>query len=250
MHNRGQHIEMEDAEIVALYWDRNEAAIAASEDKYGAYCNTISYNITASLEDSEECVNETWLRAWNIIPPDRPLRLTAFFGKIVRNLSLDRLRRKNAMRRGGGNVCLALEELEECIPAEHDVEQQVLVGELAQLINEFLKKLPVRPRVCAFTATATDKVRNDIKKLLKLKKPFEKITGFNRSNLYFRVLQPENKRDALFELMENFRGMSGIVYCATRKLVEEVYGLEVLGRHDILVLDSKLLPCLTVGNLI
>lgn len=137
---------MEDAKIVALYWDRNEAAIAASEDKYGAYCNTISYNITASLEDSEECVNETWLRAWNIIPPDRPLRLTAFFGKIVRNLSLDRLRRKNALRRGGGNVCLALEELEECIPAEHDVEQQVLVGELAQLINEFLKKLPERER--------------------------------------------------------------------------------------------------------
>lgn len=146
MHNRGQHIEMEDAEIVALYWDRNEAAIAASEDKYGAYCSTISYNITASLEDSEECVNETWLRAWNIIPPDRPLRLTAFFGKIVRNLSLDRLRRKNAMRRGGGNICLALEELEECIPAEHNVEQQVLVGELAQTINEFLKKLPERER--------------------------------------------------------------------------------------------------------
>ncbi len=137
---------MEDAKIVALYWDRDETAIAASEDKYGAYCNTISYNITASLEDSEECVNETWLRAWNIIPPDRPLRLTAFFGKIVRNLSLDRLRRKNALRRGGGNVCLALEELEECIPAEHDVEQQVLVGELAQTVNEFLKKLPERER--------------------------------------------------------------------------------------------------------
>ncbi len=146
MHNRGQHIEMEDAKIVALYWDRNEEAIAASEDKYGAYCSTISYNITASLEDSEECVNETWLRAWNIIPPNKPLRLTAFFGKIVRNLSLDRLRRKNAMRRGGGNICLALEELEECIPAEHDVEQQVLVGELAQTINEFLKKLPERER--------------------------------------------------------------------------------------------------------
>ncbi len=140
------HREMEDAKIVALYWDRNEEAIAASEDKYGAYCNTISYNITASLEDSEECVNETWLRAWNIIPPDRPLRLTAFFGKIVRNLSLDRLRRKNALRRGGGNVCLALEELEECIPAEHDVEQQMLVGELAQMINRFLKELPERDR--------------------------------------------------------------------------------------------------------
>jgi len=90
-------------------------------------------------------------------------------------------------------------------------------------IPEFLKRLPVRPRVCAFTATATDKVRSDIKKLLKLNKPVEKITGFNRGNLYFRVLQPENKREALFELMENFKGMSGIVYCATRKLVEEVY---------------------------
>lgn len=137
---------MEDARIVALYWDRNEEAITASEDKYGAYCSTISYNITASLEDAEECVNETWLRAWNVIPPDRPVRLTAFFGKIVRNLSLDCLRRKNALRRGGGNVCLALDELEECIPAEHNVEQTVLTGELAKTISRFLKTLTERER--------------------------------------------------------------------------------------------------------
>ncbi len=136
--------EMDDAKIVSLYWDRDEAAIAASEDKYGAYCSTISYNITASLEDAEECVNETWLRAWNVIPPNKPVRLTAFFGKIVRNLSLDRLRRKNALRRGGSNVCLALEELQECIPAEHNVEQTVLTNELANTISRFLKTLPER----------------------------------------------------------------------------------------------------------
>lgn len=137
---------MEDARIVALYWDRDETAIVASEDKYGAYCSTISYNITASLEDAEECVNETWLRAWNTIPPDRPIRLVAFFGKIVRNLSLDSLRRKNALRRGGSNVCLALEELQECIPSDHDVEQQVMAGELSCTISGFLKTLPERER--------------------------------------------------------------------------------------------------------
>ncbi len=137
---------MEDSKIVALYWDRNEEAITASEDKYGAYCSTISYNITASLEDAEECVNETWLRAWNVIPPDKPVRLTAFFGKIVRNLSLDCLRRKNALHRGGGNVCLALDELAECIPAQQNVEQTVLAGELANTINRFLKTLPERER--------------------------------------------------------------------------------------------------------
>ena len=90
-------------------------------------------------------------------------------------------------------------------------------------IPKFIQKLPVRPRVCAFTATATDKVRSDIKKILKLQKPFERVTGFNRPNLYFRVLRPEDKFASLTDLMQKFSGMSGVIYCATRKTVEEVH---------------------------
>ncbi|MBQ3078975.1 MAG: DNA helicase RecQ [Clostridia bacterium] len=89
-------------------------------------------------------------------------------------------------------------------------------------IPKFIASLPTRPRVCAFTATATENVREDIKKLLDLKNPYELVTGFNRTNLFFRVLRPEKKMDALSELMRSYEGMSGIVYCATRKLVEDV----------------------------
>ena len=91
-------------------------------------------------------------------------------------------------------------------------------------IPQFISQLPIRPRVCAFTATATDKVRSDIKKILKLQRPFERVTGFNRPNLYFRVLRPDDKFMALIDLMQKFSGMSGIIYCATRKTVEEVHG--------------------------
>ncbi len=90
-------------------------------------------------------------------------------------------------------------------------------------IPKFISKLPVRPRLCAFTATATDKVRSDIRKILKLQKPFERVTGFNRPNLYFRVMQPEDKFSALIDLMQRFSGMSGVIYCATRKTVEKIY---------------------------
>ncbi len=91
-------------------------------------------------------------------------------------------------------------------------------------IPKFISKLPSRPRLCAFTATATDKVRTDIKKILKLQKPFERVTGFNRPNLYFRVMRPEDKFSALTELMQKFSGMSGVIYCATRKTVEDIHG--------------------------
>ncbi|MBQ2433874.1 MAG: DNA helicase RecQ [Clostridia bacterium] len=90
-------------------------------------------------------------------------------------------------------------------------------------IPKFISKLPSRPKLCAFTATATDKVRSDIRRILKLQKPFERVTGFNRPNLYFRVMKPEDKFDALTELMRKFSGMSGVIYCATRKTVEDIH---------------------------
>ena len=92
---------MEDQQIIELYWARSEQAIRESETKYGAFCLSIARNILAQEEDAEECVNDTWLRAWNAMPPQRPGILSAFFGKLTRNLSLDRWRYNRAAKRGG-----------------------------------------------------------------------------------------------------------------------------------------------------
>lgn len=101
---------MEDEKIVSLYWDRDEQAITFSAQKYGAYCRSIAHHILLNSEDEEECVNDTWLRAWNAIPPQRPSILSAFFGKITRNLSFDRYKRKHREKRGGGEMALVLNE--------------------------------------------------------------------------------------------------------------------------------------------
>mgnify|MGYP005947356379 CR=1 FL=1 len=105
---------MEDSAIISLYWARDEGAIAATDRKYGALCRSLSQSILASREDAEECVNDTWLRSWNAMPPQRPGVLSAFFGKITRNLSLDRWRKNRAAKRGGSQVEVALLELEDC----------------------------------------------------------------------------------------------------------------------------------------
>lgn len=92
---------MEDHKIIDLYWARSQQAIVESDQKYGPYCRAIALGILAMREDAEECVNDTWLRAWNAMPPQRPSVLSAFFGKLTRNLSLDRWRRERAAKRGG-----------------------------------------------------------------------------------------------------------------------------------------------------
>ena len=135
---------IDDKDIVALYFQRDENAIAESQHKYGAYCNTIAYNITSDTLDAEECVSETWLRAWNVIPPQRPTLLKAFFGKITRNLALDRVRRENAECRGGGSVPLALDELAECLPSKDSVEAQADARELGRIISAFVRGLKQR----------------------------------------------------------------------------------------------------------
>ena len=93
---------MDDAKIVQLYWERNERAIPATSEKYGRYCDSIARNILGSREDAEECVNDTYLSAWNSMPPHRPDILSAFLGKLTRNLSIKRYRRNTAGKRGGG----------------------------------------------------------------------------------------------------------------------------------------------------
>lgn len=116
---------MKDHEIIELYWARNQLAITATADKYGSYCHTIAYNILHNNEDAEECSNDTYLGAWNSIPPQRPNRLSIYLGKITRNLALNRYKRYTAEKRGHGQVELVLSELEACIPANTSVEQAI-----------------------------------------------------------------------------------------------------------------------------
>ena len=132
---------MEDSEIVSLFWKRSERAVAEAAGKYGAYCRGIALRVLGSAEDSEECVNDTWLRAWEAIPPQRPERLGAFLGKITRNLALNRLRQAGAEKRGGGQTAAALEELSDCLPAPGGVERSLEDRELAALLDRFLEGL-------------------------------------------------------------------------------------------------------------
>ena len=133
---------MEDNRIIELYMERSERAIEETAKKYGRYCHYIAFGILEDDEDAKECVNDTYLRTWNAIPPARPNLLRTFLGKIVRNLSLNRYEKMTAEKRGGGQVPLVLSELEECIPAGNDTEQIVTDLVLKNVLNEFLKDLP------------------------------------------------------------------------------------------------------------
>ena len=135
---------MEDHQIVALYWQRSESAVAETAKKYGSYCHTLAYGILHSREDAEECVNDTWMKAWNAIPPDRPVRLGMFLAKIVRNLAFNRYQEKNAQKRGGGEIPLVLEELGECLAGEDSAENAYFEEELSRRIGVFVRSLPER----------------------------------------------------------------------------------------------------------
>ncbi|MBQ3879525.1 MAG: sigma-70 family RNA polymerase sigma factor [Oscillospiraceae bacterium] len=140
---------MDDESIVALYWARNEAAIAESAKKYGAYCTSIARNILQSRSDAEECVNDTWLRAWNAMPPDKPSVLAAFLGRITRNLSFDVYKRQRREKRGGTGVDAVLDELAECVSGLEDTERQWTQRELREEIDRFLLALSEEKR-CIF----------------------------------------------------------------------------------------------------
>ncbi|WP_434311730.1 RNA polymerase sigma factor [Hominifimenecus sp. rT4P-3] len=137
---------MEDDQIVKLYWMREENAIQETNAKYGAYCFSIANHILSNVQDSEECVNDTWMRAWNSMPPKRPDRLRLFLARITRNLSFDCYKAKTAKKRGEGEIAAALEELGDCISSPFDVEGETLARELAECVNRFLHTLP--PREC------------------------------------------------------------------------------------------------------
>ena len=144
---------MEDSRIVQLYWDRDQEAIPATSEKYGSYCGSIARNTLGSREDAEECVNDTWLRAWNAMPPHRPTLLSAFLGKITRNLAFDRFSYLRAEKRGGGEADAVFEELAQVVSHQDTPESDLDRRELLGAINEFLAALPDTKRrifVCRY----------------------------------------------------------------------------------------------------
>ena len=137
---------MDDARIVQLYWDRDEQAIPATADKYGNYCTSIAKNILGNHEDAEECVNDTYMNAWNSMPPHRPSILSTFLGKIVRNLSIKRYKYNTADKRGGGQFPVVLDEISNLVSGTDDVEQELNSKELIKAIDAFLGTLSAEKR--------------------------------------------------------------------------------------------------------
>lgn len=136
---------MDDAAIVSLYWQRNEDAIRETKGKYGAYLGKIAWNILANREDSEESVNDTYLHAWNSMPPQKPEILSTYLGKLTRQLSIDLYRRRNRVKRGGSEYALSLTELEDCVSGV-TTEEEVEVHLLAEALGLYLRGLSPETR--------------------------------------------------------------------------------------------------------
>ncbi len=137
---------MTEASIIELYFARSESAISESERAYGSFCRRIAMSILADLGDAEESVNDTWLAAWNAIPPTRPDSLKAYFGRLTRHISISRLRKRTANKRGCGEAAIAFDELSECLAAPDDPQHTVETAELVASLNAFMATLPERER--------------------------------------------------------------------------------------------------------
>ena len=137
---------MEDKEIIELFFARDQKGIAALVEKYGRLCRQVSMNVLGSFEDADECVNDTWLAAWDSIPPACPQSLRAYLGTLTRRISIDRLRARRAAKRGGDGVLLAIDELAECIPSSWSMEKAVEDREVIRAFNSFLGSLPETER--------------------------------------------------------------------------------------------------------
>lgn len=142
---------MEDSEIVDLYWERDEMAITHTQEKYDRYLTKIAWNILANAEDSRESVNDTYLAAWNSMPPHRPGVLSTYLGKITRRISIDCFRGRNRDKRRDSQYALSLEELGECVSGGNTTEEIVNVKLLADAIGIYLRLQSPRART-AFLA--------------------------------------------------------------------------------------------------
>ena len=144
---------MNDSQIVALFFDRDQRAIEETDAKYGNYCYSITHNILRNREDAEEAVSDSYLALWDAIPPHKPAMLRTFLGKIARRTALKRWERNRTQKRGGGEVALALEELSEYLSDGTTPETAIEMAELTQILNSFLRKLPNEERqvfVCRY----------------------------------------------------------------------------------------------------
>ena len=133
---------MEDTAIINLYFDRSEEAIQATVEKYGRYCFSIAWNVLYDKEDSDECVNDTWLATWSSIPPRKPTILSSFLGKITRNLAIDCFRRKKAAKRSADHIselCKELEEIEDA--AAYSLNDEIQRKEILEILEKFLDSL-------------------------------------------------------------------------------------------------------------
>lgn len=137
---------MEDEKIIALFFAREEGAITAVRETYGGYCAKVVRNVLDAEEDVEEILSDTWLKAWNSIPPQRPENLKFYLARIARNLSFDRFRSQSRDKRGGGEAALALHELSECIPSPGQPGERLEAEQLKRAVNVFLETLPRRDR--------------------------------------------------------------------------------------------------------
>ena len=174
---------MNDERIIALYWKRDEQALSETRKKYGKYLYSIAYNIVKCNEDAKECENDTYLSAWNAIPPTRPQMFSAFLSKIIRNIALKKYRSGSAEKRGGGKNDIPLDELYECIPDNKTFDKSLESHELSEILNSFLHSLPKTERrifVCRYWYC--DKI-SDISKQF----------GFTQSKVKMMLLRTRDK---------------------------------------------------------
>ena len=132
---------MDDRRIVELFLERSEEAILETDIKYGRYCHKIAFNVLGNDEDSEECVNDAYMRAWGSIPPNEPDSMASYIGRITRNLALDKLRQKQSDKRGNGEVPVVLDELAECVSGHDELERRQDSADIAAAIDSFLDEL-------------------------------------------------------------------------------------------------------------
>ena len=137
---------MDDEAIVDLYWKRNENAIKVTDDQYGRMLSGLSYRVLSNWEDCKECVNDTYLKTWNSIPPHRPVHLGAYLSKITRQLSIDRWRKETSIKRGGSEYAVSLSELGDILEAGKDPETEMEARRLDEVIHSFLRSLPQQER--------------------------------------------------------------------------------------------------------
>ena len=184
---------MEDIKIISLFNERDERAIEITQNKYGRYCYSIAYSILERHEDAEECVNDTWVKTWNSIPPQAPSCLRAFLAKITRNIAYDRHKFNSRQKRGGREIDVALDDLAECLPSTYGFEEYVRVNELRAALNSFLRGISEKDRnifiLRFFFVYSTEKiasglgmnhgtVMNSITKTKKKLKEYLKKEGF------------------------------------------------------------------------